>query len=1001
MIAPRTEILVTRNGEEVTRITVSPGEYVIGRDHGCDVQIESEDLSRKHALLVVNFDHALIEDQGSSNGTFVNDIQITSVTRLWPNQRIRLGAATMISVRRLKTENKAGESLTPTQAFVKSILPDEILRDKKYDIGGVVAQGGMGAILNAKESITERTVAMKVMLDSLSHHGVMRFISEAKVTAQLEHPNIVPVYELGVDENEQVFYTMKLVKGETLMEVIEKLSAGDEETSKKYPLPALLTLFQKVCDAVAFAHSKGVIHRDLKPENVMIGGYGEVLVMDWGLAKVLSGDESTLEKTHHVSGIKIANDPVPASFTLDGAVLGTPQYMSPEQAKGNIELIDELSDIYSLGAIFYSILTLRPPVAGENAHDVVNRVMEGKVEPLTPFNKKFKIPDSLVAVVKKAMSVNRKKRYQSVAALQSDLTAFQNGFATMAERAGVVRQLLLLIQRNKGVFTTAFAAWMLISVLAFGFVINLGEERNRAEVALRDLRKTAPTFFAQAQTLFETGKYEDAVDKVSYAIQLDPRNPDYLLYHANLLESSQKLYEAADDYRKVLALRKNDASARINLGLCERLIKESGNQGIGNLHLGLTQQLELLTSLRQQKRLLESAPLATAIDPDIASAKAVVLGRLLEFRKQQGWKFSRVNILPDGTYQINLDDLNPEKLSVLKHLPVTQLSLSNCGITDLSELSGLPLKVLNLSGNTTLRDLSPLRGMPLETLNLYHCASLSDLSALKGMKIHSLNIKVTSVADLSPLTGMPLQEFICGVKKIADQPHPHGKNMMDQSLRDKMTMDFYPLSGDALINLEIDGIKVNNLEPLAHSSLKTLVLHNNRVADLSPLKKCSHLEQLVLSGNPVKDLSPLSKLPLHRLNCSDLDITNVLALRGMPLRFLSLQGTSVTDLRPLGDCISLEEIVLPEGAKDLSMLRNLPNLHAISTRSMEPTSLLFQPLQSAVEFWKQYNAKHPISSVLPSPPPAKTPVPSPSPSPHGTSKLPLGEHLISTPSHTN
>ncbi len=127
---------------------------------------------------------------------------------------------------------------------------------------------------------------MKVMLDSADEADVLRFIAEAQITGQLEHPNIVPVHELGVDENEQPFYTMKFVRGITLRKVLELLATGTAGPVKKYPLPALLTIFQKVCDALAFAHSKGVIHRDLKPENIMLDDFGEVLVMDWGLAKI-------------------------------------------------------------------------------------------------------------------------------------------------------------------------------------------------------------------------------------------------------------------------------------------------------------------------------------------------------------------------------------------------------------------------------------------------------------------------------------------------------------------------------------------------------------------------------------------------------------------------------------------------------------------------------------------------------------------------------------------
>ena len=281
MLAPQTEILITVDGIEQGRHVFAPGEYILGRNSDCHIRVEADLVSRRHAKLTLNFDNALIEDLGSSNGTQVNGKAVAGAVRLWPNQKIQIGAAT-IELRRLRTESAPGLSLAPSQQALRGMLPEEILREKKYDIGGVIAQGGMGAILDAREAAIKRTVAMKVMLDTNDADSIARFIAEAQVTGQLDHPNIVPIYELGVDENGQPFYTMKLVRGITLRKVLDLLAKDFPETVKKFPLSALLTVFQKVCDALAFAHSKHVIHRDLKPENIMLGDFGSVLVMDWG-----------------------------------------------------------------------------------------------------------------------------------------------------------------------------------------------------------------------------------------------------------------------------------------------------------------------------------------------------------------------------------------------------------------------------------------------------------------------------------------------------------------------------------------------------------------------------------------------------------------------------------------------------------------------------------------------------------------------------------------------
>ena len=576
MVVPKTEVIVSVAGVEHARFFVEPGDYVIGRDSECEINVVADLVSARHAQLTVNYDHALIEDLGSGSGTLVGGRRVTGRTRLWPNQKIQIGVTTF-ELHRRKPVSNPGDSVPPVKAVVQRALPEEFLREKKYEIGGVIAQGGMGAVLEANEACIRRTVAMKVMLNTHSPGEMMRFINEARVTGQLEHPNIVPVHEVGLDENEQLFYTMKFVQGDTLWKVIEMLAAEGPDTVKKYPLPALLTIFQKVCDAIAFAHSRRVIHRDLKPGNIMLGGYGEVLVMDWGLAKSLDAADTPEPGPSAVpAGAPVES--VAGGLTMAGAIVGTPQFMPPEQARGELGKLDPRSDIYSLGAILFQILTLRPPVEGTDADEVIAKVARGEaIPPLAgiigekrlPHLPGGKVPGSLEAVVMKAMAAEQGARYQSVVELQRDIEAFQTGFATSAEKAGLGRQFLLLVKRHRVTFAAAAAVWIVVTALGERFVwmavwltiIAIGawfvwramlrerraiEEKAVAEKNLAALRSTLPAVLAVAESEAGAQRFESALEKIDAALRINPDLPAGYWQRAWALLGLERWSDAAD-----------------------------------------------------------------------------------------------------------------------------------------------------------------------------------------------------------------------------------------------------------------------------------------------------------------------------------------------------------------------------------------------------------------------------------------------------------------------
>jgi serine/threonine protein kinase len=494
MSLPETHLTIIRpDGPTETRKYL-PGAYVIGRSPQSDIFIETPLISRSHARLTIKDTGCVIEDLGSSNGTFVNGEKISAATLLRTEEKVMLGPVKIeFSSPAAAPAVAAPVSLEAKREALRKTLPADFLRDKRYEVGNTIAQGGMGAVLNARQLTIERNVAMKVMLDSTSQEDLLRFISEAKVTGQLEHPNIVPVHELGIDDKEQVFYTMKYVRGITLRKVLDLLLEAQPGTLEKYPLAQLLTVFQKVCDAVAFSHSKGVIHRDLKPENFMLGDYGEVLVMDWGLAKVLDptrGDAAN-ESGHSIIRTGLRKE-LHAAEVQSGNVMGTPQYMAPEQAYGQHEALDTRTDIYALGAILHHLLTLRPPIEGNDPQEVLRKAARGEFEPArkaTAGNKRLphlpggKVPEALSAVAQKAMANRAGDRYQNIPDLQADIEAYQAGFATTAENPNALKHAMLLVKRQR----LAFAGIAVILLMAAWIIVSLNLAQRRSHEALSRL----------------------------------------------------------------------------------------------------------------------------------------------------------------------------------------------------------------------------------------------------------------------------------------------------------------------------------------------------------------------------------------------------------------------------------------------------------------------------------------------------------------------------------
>ena len=349
-----------------------------------------------------------------------------------------------------------------------------------YQVLRLHAVGGMGQVLVARDPALGREVALKELRPQRTGQtwAQLRFAEEARITGQLEHPNIVPVYALSQGSSSQSpFYTMKFLRGRTLAAAAtEYHTRRATGAAGPHDLRALLSAFVGVCNAIAYAHSRGVIHRDLKGANIHLGDYGEVIVLDWGLAKSLN--RSTTGPLPAID----ATDGGSRSETVAGSVLGTPAFMPPEQAEGRLDEIDERSDVYGLGAVLYEVLTGRAPFTGTNTTDILNKVLHD--HPTPPRSIVPGTPRALEAICLKALAKAPADRYPSAQELTDDIQRYLADEPVTADREPFLERVGRRARRNR---TLVAAVAVAVALLIPGLAVFAGvERRNANELALKE-----------------------------------------------------------------------------------------------------------------------------------------------------------------------------------------------------------------------------------------------------------------------------------------------------------------------------------------------------------------------------------------------------------------------------------------------------------------------------------------------------------------------------------
>jgi serine/threonine-protein kinase len=404
-----------------------------------------------------------------------------------------------------------GHVLLSTSEYV----PDA--RDR-YTLSRLHATGGIGRVWLARDASLGRDVALKELRPERAGQPALwtRFLREAQVTGQLEHPGIVPVYDVGRRPDDQApFYTMRFVRGRTLAEAArhfhERRGRGE---ASRLELRELLTAIVSLCQAVAYAHSRGVLHRDLKPQNVVLGDYGEVMLLDWGLAKVARQPDSAAEADREPVAL---SGEAPRDATVAGQVLGTPAYMAPEQAEGRVDVLDARTDVYGLGAVLYEVLAGQPPFRGDDTTSVLRRVVHEP--PASPRGVVPDVPRALEAICLRALAKRPADRYPTPQALAEDVKRYLADEPVSAYRDPVTTQLTRWGRRHR---TLAVSLVVLVLAALGGLAAVLGVqahanaklEAKNAELAEQQAEVEARFAMAQqAIATFHTGVSEDALLK--------------------------------------------------------------------------------------------------------------------------------------------------------------------------------------------------------------------------------------------------------------------------------------------------------------------------------------------------------------------------------------------------------------------------------------------------------------------------------------------------------
>lgn len=848
--------------------------------------------------------------------------------------------ADALSIPRDTLEETAQISLENLEMTADDVLASLTRKPQdKYKFRKSLGQGGMKVVIQVKDRDTTRNIAMAMLPDAQSRpkQDILRFIEEARITASLEHPNIVPVHDIGVDNYGSPYFTMKLIRGENLAAVLRKLHDRNPAYLERYTLDKLLRVFVKVCNGVAFAHSKGVLHLDLKPENIQLGDYGEVILMDWGLAKLVSLPEKDAPD-------KPEDDPLPqysAGRTGDGIRKGTPGYMAPEQAAGKNSLKSFRTDIYALGAILYSILTFSNPLEGNDLKQLLVKTIRGEIVPPSQRAPDNFIPASLEAVVRKAMSVAPADRYATAKEIRNEVLAFLSGYATHAERATLLKRTVLLIRRHR-ITAIAIAAAIIIGL---GAAVYAAVDYNRSHadwITLCDMDFTDPELPLDKLAFYDAFLNEKTAPW--------PRSPEGLK-----VKRGHWLWLTDPGIRENvrIVIEFSTAGSGGGLDVCinarRRPMKEWHNspQGYGAWTTGALngmdqivknesagaspemiasslarkyrpgEKLHTLEFSRRNDQLhlkidhieLHATDLFPFAGRDLDSIGVRSFDGTISLRSMKVYRLALPLKASPVVAGDSLVETRHFREAIEKYLtiaddyvrgPVAEEALAKAYVTaashveDAQERSQILIGVKRRIASRFTTFAYQAKILEIDALMLWKNgnwqASLSIVKDILRRKPDSAIMQSILQLPHVPLPEYLLPEFMARIAQT--------KDLTRLNLSGFGVNDLRPLAGKNLTYLDCSNNRLTSLSGLEWMPLEYLDCSGNRISSIEPLRGMP-LQTLLCQSNQISDLTPLDSRNLRELNCARNMIRSLDALRGFQLERLACHGNGIESLEPL------------------------------------------------------------------------------------------------------